>query len=172
MSTTTVAPTIGQQLLAEFEQEVVATRRVLERLPAAQLDWRAHPTAMSLGELAFHVAGTPAGVTRMIQGESMPVPTFQQPAASSIADIMAALDASCAAVRATLGAASDEWLMTPWSMTRDGVAVMTVPRAALFRMVGMNHVYHHRGQLTLCLRMLGVPVPAVYGVSRDENPFA
>ncbi|MFN8669975.1 MAG: DinB family protein [Gemmatimonadaceae bacterium] len=163
---------IGQQLLAEFEQELHATRRVLERVPDDQLAWQPHPTAMSLGQLAFHVAGTPAGVTRMIQTDAMPVPEFQQPAASSRAEILQALAASESAVRQCLSSATDEWLMTPWSLTRDGVPVMTVPRAAMFRMVGMNHVYHHRGQLTMSLRMLGVPVPAVYGVSRDENPFA
>ncbi len=163
---------IGQQLLAEFEQELHATRRVLERVPETQLAWQSHPTAMTLGQLAFHVAGTPAGVTRMIQTDGMPVPEFQQPAATSRAEIEQALEASAAAVRQCLSTATDEWLMTPWSLTRGGAPVMTLPRAAMFRMVGMNHVYHHRGQLTMCLRMLGIPVPAVYGVSRDENPFS
>lgn len=172
MTQTSVAPTIGSQILAEFEQEAATTRRVLERVPEGQLDWRPHPTAMTLGELAFHVAGTPAGVTRMIQGDSMPVPTFQQPGVSSCAEILGALEASRKAVRESIGDAADEWLLTSWSLTRDGTPVMTLPRVAMFRMVGMNHVYHHRGQLTMYLRMLGVPVPAVYGVSRDENPFA
>jgi uncharacterized damage-inducible protein DinB len=163
---------IGQQLLAEFEQEMQATRRVLERLPEDQFSWRAHPTSMSLGQLALHVAATPGGVTQMIQTDTMEIPQFgEQPEAAGRAEVMAALDQSTLAMRHTLSTADDGWLMTPWVMTNQGKEVLRVPRVAMLRSVGMNHIYHHRGQLAMCLRMLGVPVPSVYGASRDENPF-
>jgi uncharacterized damage-inducible protein DinB len=152
--------------------EAQATRRVLERLPDDKMSWRAHPTSMSLGQLGLHVASTPFGVAQMAGADSMEVPTFQQAEASSKSEILAAHDQAVAAFKTALQSWDDAKMQAVWSLTRDGQAVMQVPRMALIRSVGMNHVYHHRGQLTLCLRMLGVPVPAVYGVSRDENPFA
>ena len=83
---------IGQQLLAEFEQELHATRRVLERIPEEHYGWRAHPTSMSLGQLALHVAAVPGGVLEMIQADSMEAPDFQQAEATSRSEVMAALD--------------------------------------------------------------------------------
>ena len=163
---------IGQQLLAEFEQELHATRRVLERIPEEHYGWRAHPTSMSLGQLALHVAAVPGGVLQMIQSDSMEAPNFQQAEATSRSEVMAALDDTAAAVRRTLSTADDAWLMTPWTLVREGRELLRLPKVAMIRMVGMNHIYHHRGQLAMCLRMLGVPVPSVYGASRDENPFA
>lgn len=163
---------IGQMLLGEFEQELGTTRRVLERVPEEHFAWQAHPTSMTLGQLALHVAGVPAAVTQMMQIDVLEAPNFTAPVPSTHAEVLAALDKSAEAVRTTLGEASDEWLMSPWAMTREGREVMRMPRAGLMRVVGMNHIYHHRGQLAMCLRMLGVPVPSVYGPSRDENPFA
>ncbi len=163
---------IGQQLLAEFEQELHATRRVLERLPEDKYSWRAHPTSMSVGQLALHIAATPAGVTQMIQMDQIDTPAFgEQPAASNLSEVMSALDQSSAAMRQTLSSAADSWLTAPWVMMAGDKEVLRVPRVAMIRSVGMNHIYHHRGQLAMCLRMLGVPVPSVYGASRDENPF-
>lgn len=163
---------IGEQLLSEFESELTTTRRVLERVPQEHLGWRAHPTSLTLGQLALHVAGTPGAVMQMIQSDSMEVPTFEHPAPSNHAEVMAALEQSAAAVRQTLADADDAWLGQPWTMTKGSQEVMRMPRAGLMRVVGMNHIYHHRGQIAMCLRMLEVPVPAVYAVSRDENPFA
>lgn len=162
---------IGQELLGEFEQELATTRRVLDRVPEEHLGWRAHPTALSLGQLALHVASTPAGVAQMLQPESIEVPTFEHPVPASRAEILEALDQSAAAVRQLLSTADDAWLSSPWCIMKEGREVMRAPRAGTFRMVAMNHVYHHRGQITLCLRQLGVPVPAVYAVSGDESLF-
>lgn len=162
---------IAEQLLDEFEQELDTTRRVLERVPEEHLGWRAHPTSLTLGQLALHVAGTPGAVTQMMQIDSMEAPTFEHPAPSSHGEVMAALEQSAAAVRKTLSGADDAWLAQPWTMTHGGHEVMRMPRMGLMRVVGMNHIYHHRGQIAMCLRMLEVPVPAVYAVSRDENPF-
>lgn len=86
--------------------------------------------------------------------------------------IDSAMEQSAEAMRGLLSQKDDARLMSPWTLTNQGRPVMQAPRAAVVRMIGMNHVYHHRGQLAMCLRMLDVPVPSVYGPSRDENPFA
>jgi uncharacterized damage-inducible protein DinB len=163
---------IGQQLLAEFEQELTTTRRVLERVPQEHFAFRAHPTSLTLGQLALHVAGTPGAVAQMMQLDSMEVPAFEHPAPASHGEVMTALDQSAVAVRQTLSIADDAWLAEPWTIVNRGQEVMRMPRAGLMRVVGMNHIYHHRGQVAMCLRMLEVPVPVLYGVSGDENPFA
>lgn len=163
---------IGEMLLGEFEQELNTTRRVLERVPEEHLAWRPHPTSMSLGQLALHVASVPGRVTAMMQPDTLEAPsggTAAEP--TDHAQVLAALDESAVAVRSALANASDEWLSSPWTLTREGREVLRIPRAGLMRMVGMNHIYHHRGQIAMCLRILGVPVPSVYGPSKDENPF-
>jgi uncharacterized damage-inducible protein DinB len=156
----------------ELEAEAQTTRRVLERVPEDRLGWRAHPTSMSLGQLALHVAQTPGAIAQMAQADAMEVPNFQQGEATSRAELLEAHDQSVAAFGAMLRTMPDDRIMAPWSLSRGGAVVATMPRVALIRSIGMNHVYHHRGQLAMCLRMLDVPVPSVYGPSRDENPFA
>ena len=163
---------IGQMLLGEFEQELPTTRRVLERVPEEHFGWRPHATSMALGTLAYHVATVPGSVTQMMQVDTLEAPNFVPPDPTSHAEILAALDRSADAVRQALGSASDEWLSAPWALTRNGRELMRMPRAGLMRVVGMNHIYHHRGQLAMCLRMLGIPVPSIYGPSLDENVFA
>lgn len=163
---------IAQSLLMELEGEAQTTRRVLERVPEDRLAWRAHPTSMSLGQLALHVAQTPGAIAQMAQADAMEVPNFQQAEAASRAELLEAHDQSIAAFAAMLRTMPDERLMAKWSLSRGGAIVATMPRVAFIRSIGMNHVYHHRGQLAMCLRMLDVAVPSVYGPSRDENPFA
>ena len=114
----------------------------------------------------------PAGVTMLVQEDTMEAPKFEQAEATSRAEVMTAFEQSTEAMRGLLTHKDDAWMMSPWTLTNQGKSVMQAPRAAVVRMIGMNHVYHHRGQLAMCLRMLGVPVPSVYGPSRDENPFA
>ena len=163
---------IAQSLLIELEVEAQTTRRVLERVPEDKLSWRAHPTSMSLGQLALHIAQTPGAIAQMAQADAMEVPNFQQAEAASRTELLEAHDQSIAAFGTMLRTMPDDRIMAPWSLSRGGAIIATMPRAAFIRSVGMNHVYHHRGQLAMCLRILGVPVPSIYGPSRDENPFA
>lgn len=162
---------IAAQLLAEFDQEVATTRRVLERVPEAHFTWQPHPTSFSLGVLALHVATVPGTIARMAEVDTFEVPAFVPPEPPSHASLLAALDESAADFRRIVGGFSEAQFGASWAMVREGQEIMRMPRLTLLRFVAMNHVYHHRGQLAMCLRMLEVPVPSIYGPSRDENPF-
>ncbi len=102
----------------------------------------------------------------------MEAPDFVHAEATSRTETLKALDQTASAVGALLSTADDAWLTSTWVMTRDGREIMRMPRMGLMRVLGMNHIYHHRGQIAMCLRMLGVAVPSIYGPSRDENRFA
>ena len=159
-------------LLQELEQEAQTTRRVLERVPGDKLGWKPHAKSMSLGQLALHVATVPGNVAEIAARPSSTAPAFVQPSASSAAELLPALDASVAKARRLLGHMDDAELGATWRMTRGDQEIMAVPRRNLLRSVMLNHWYHHRGQLSVYLRELNVPVPSIYGPSADENPFA
>jgi uncharacterized damage-inducible protein DinB len=160
-------------LLQELEQEAPTTRRVLERVPGSQLAWRPHEKARTLGQLALHVAIVPGGVAELIASPSpAQVPTFTDPSPASAAELVPALDQSIAKAKQVLGGMNDAALMATWRMMQGERELFAVPRVALLRSIMLNHWYHHRGQLTVYLRQLGVPVPSIYGPSADENPFA
>jgi uncharacterized damage-inducible protein DinB len=164
---------IIDSLLQELEQEAQTTKRVLERVPDAHLAWKPHQTSMSLGQLALHIATVPGGVAQMAaQGGLDQPPAFIQPSAATAAELVPALDQSVAQARNVLGGMSDEQLMEVWTLKDGGQVVMAMPRVALLRAIMLNHWYHHRGQLSVYLRQLNVPVPSIYGPSADENPFA
>lgn len=157
-------------LLAELEQEANATRRVLERVPADKLDWRPHPKSKSLGQLADHVAAIPGFVAQLATRESHdPSTSGAAPAASATpAEILSRLDASLDQARALLSHFPDDQISAPFTLRFEGREIFTIPRIGVLRTMLLNHWYHHRGQLTVYLRLLDVPVPAVYGRSADE----
>ena len=159
-------------LLEELEQETQTTRRVLERVPGDKLDWRPHPKARTLGELAMHVAIVPGAVARLATSPSpAQAPQFQDPVPSSAAELLPALDRSIAEARTALAGWDDARVREPFRMVDGDRMVFEIPRVALLRSVMLNHWYHHRGQLAVYLRILDVPVPSMYGPSADENPF-
>lgn len=165
-------PTIDS-ILAELEQEGKTTRRLLERVPTDKLGWKPHAKSMSLGQLALHVATTPGMVAQFSTDSPREVPQFgETPAAASTSDALKALDESLASARTILSGLDDQALMAPWRMTRNGNTLMEVPRIGVLRSIMLNHWYHHRGQLSVYLRQLDVPLPSIYGPSADENPFA
>ena len=160
-------------LLAELDQEVLATKRVLERVPQSQLSWRPHPRSFSLGQLALHVATIPGMVAELAAQSSIPEPPrFTQAEAATAAELVPALEASVAKARAVLGGLEDAQLMETWRLMAGGKEILAMPRAAVLRMIMLNHWYHHRGQLLVYLRLHNVPLPSVYGPTADENPFA
>jgi uncharacterized damage-inducible protein DinB len=155
----------------ELEQEARTTRRVLERVPGDQLGWKPHKKARTLGELALHVASTPGAVATIASQPEVQEPEFKDPTPASVAELIPALDQSVATAKRLLGGMDDATLNGTWRMKRNGREVLAMPRAALLRSIMLNHWYHHRGQLSVYLRELGVPIPSIYGPSADENPF-
>ena len=159
-------------LLQELEQEAPTTRRVLERVPGDKLAWKPHPKSMSLGQLAMHVATIPGSIAEISRVPAFPVPEFIQPSATSAAELIPALEQSVAKAQEILRGMNDGELANTWRAVDGDREVMALPVGALLRSIMLNHWYHHRGQLSVYLRQLGVPVPSIYGPSADENPFA
>ena len=146
---------------------------MLERVPQAQLSWRPHAKSMSLGQLALHVATIPGNVAELASHDTIPEPPqFIQAEAATAAELVPALKASLAKARQVLGGMDDAKLMETWRLMSGGKEIMAMPRAAVIRMIMLNHWYHHRGQLLVYLRMHDVLLPSVYGPTADENPFA
>jgi len=163
---------LSERLLAEFTQEVGSTRRVLDRVPEDRLTWKPHPKSMSLGQLAMHVAGVPGGVTSLLRELVAEVPVVPLTEATSRAEIFDTLEWSVVTVTNALTAWGDEGLLAEWRMTQQGKTLLAMPRIEMVRSIVLNHWYHHRGELIVYLRLLDVPIPAIYGPSADENPFA
>ena len=159
-------------MLQELEAETQTTRRVLERVPDNQLAWRPHEKARTLGELALHVAMVPGGVAELVASPSpAQAPTFTDPSPTSASELIPALEQSIAQAKDLLGGMDDAALMATWRLMQGDRELFAVQRVAILRSLMLNHWYHHRGQLTVYLRELGVPIPSIYGPSADENPF-
>jgi uncharacterized damage-inducible protein DinB len=163
-----------EPMMSEIRQEAVITQRVLERVPADKLSWKPHRKSMSLGQLALHVATIPGNLSKLAQLEEFDASqaSFDPPAPNDAKEILTALDASVKAAEEYLGGVSESAVMGNWRLTSKGKEVFTIPRVGLLRTIMLNHWYHHRGQLSVYLRLLEVPVPVIYGRSADENPFA
>ena len=162
---------LNQALIAEVEQEAATTRRVLERVPEDKLTWKPHWKSMSLGTLALHVAMIPGALADLASEPVREVPQFQPPEATSREEILGALEQSVARAKERLAGWDDEALAADWKMVRGTEVILAIQRVQLLRSVMLNHWYHHRGELAVYLRLLEVPVPAIYGPSADENPF-
>lgn len=164
---------LATNLLQELDMEAVTTRRVLERIPQDQFGWRPAERSRTLGELAQHIATNPGAVCRLAATNPAQAPTFGQTETppTSTAALLISLEASLDEARRILGGMSDSDLVETWRLMAGDHQVMAMPRIAFLRSVLLNHWYHHRGQLTVYLRELDVPVPSIYGPSADENPF-
>jgi uncharacterized damage-inducible protein DinB len=160
-------------MLQELEDEARATRRVLERVPDKRLGWRPHEKARTLGQLALHIAMVPGGVAQFVASPSPArAPQFgPDPSPASSSELVPALEQSVAKAKQLLGDMDDAALTSTWRLTNGDRELFATSRAAMLRSIMLNHWYHHRGQLTVYLRELGVPIPSVYGPSADENPF-
>jgi uncharacterized damage-inducible protein DinB len=162
---------VVKTLIQELEQEAHTTRRVLERVPGDRLTWKPHEKSMSLGQLALHVATIPGALATVAIQSPFKVPGFTQPSASSVAELIPALEGSVAKAREILNSMEDASLANSWCAMDGDREIMRLPVGAVLRSLMLNHWYHHRGQLSVYLRELGVPVPSIYGPSADENPF-
>jgi len=165
--------TLSKAILPEFEREMAGLRRVLERVPSDRLDYRPHPKSFSLGELANHLASMPGWVvSTMTLTEldfSLPETRERIPKPSTTADgIVRTLDQCVEAALETLSKASNPDFQVVWSLKNEGEVLFSLPRLEVLRTFVMNHMIHHRAQLTVYFRMLDVPLPALYGPSADE----
>src|SRR6266849_1410285 len=158
-------------ILMEIDQEAQTTKRVLDRIPEDKLAWKPHPKAFSLGQLALHIASAPGSVAAAAVPDSMEAPNFSQPEPKSRQEVLDTFSKSLESAKDTLKKMDDARLTSMWSLTKNGKVLMSVPRIGFIRSILMNHNYHHRGQLSVYLRMVDVPVPSIYGPSADENPF-
>ena len=159
-------------ILMEMDQEAQTTKRVLERIPEDKLAWIPHPKSFSLGQLALHIASVPGSVTTAAVPDRMEAPSFSQPEPKSRQEVLETFAKSLESAKDTLKKMDDARLNSTWSLTKNGKVLMSAPRIGFIRSILMNHNYHHRGQLSVYVRMLGVPVPSIYGPSADETPFA
>ncbi|MBW8876150.1 MAG: damage-inducible protein DinB [Acidobacteria bacterium] len=167
-------PTIAELLLAELEREAIGTRRMLERVPEGKDDWKPHPKSMPLGYLAALVATMPGWVAAMINQDELDVTAageHQTRSASTNRELLQKFDKALDQARAALSATTDEHLMTSWRMLAQGHVVSEQPRYVAIRDGALNHLAHHRGQLTVYLRLNEIPVPSLYGPTADERGF-
>ncbi|MGH9449445.1 MAG: DinB family protein [Terriglobia bacterium] len=167
---------IADLFLEELERESAGTRRVLERVPEGRNDWKPHEKSMALGYLAGLVASMPGWIPMMVNKGSMDIASpegakYKPQAWATGKDLVRLLDQSLAEARAALKDATDEHLMKPWKFVVGGHVVSEMPRYVMIRDSVLNHMAHHRGQLTVYLRLCGAPVPAIYGPSADEGGF-
>lgn len=166
---------INQMLLPEFDQEMANTRPCLERVPDDKISWAPHEKSMTLGRLASHIAEIPIWLTQTLATDSLDLnppggEPWQPTNLGSSKEIVDFFDAQVAEARKALEAASDDAAFhQPWSLLSAGHTYFTMPRIAVIRSMVMNHLVHHRGQLTVYLRLHDVPVPSTYGPSADEG---
>jgi uncharacterized damage-inducible protein DinB len=160
-------------MLREFSEEAATTRRVLERVPADKLAWRPHERSMSLGQLALHIATVPAAIADITKPDTFDVSQsrFIQPMPANIEEVHAALEQTIRAVEQTLQQTTVDTAHAEWRLMFGGQELQCIPRVSVWRSLMLNHWYHHRGQLSVYLRLLDVPVPSIYGPSADESPF-
>lgn len=173
MQTETQCMQIAHSILMEMDQEAETTKRLFNVIPEDKLSWRPHPKAMSLGELAMHIATLPAGIAELGKNDEQPLTEIPSPEeATSREQIQAAFAQSLEHGKSIVNATSDAEAMAEWKLTKDGNTIMAMPRIAFWRALLLNHNYHHRGQLSTYLRELDVELPSIYGPSADVNPFA
>ena len=159
----------GAMLLPEFDHEMANTRRLLERLPEDHFDFKPHEKSFSLGDLASHVANVPTWTSLTFTTTELDLDQpWEREVPKDTAALLAEFDANVADARKALEAVSAEELQVGWTLKSGDQVYFTQPRGAVFRSFVMNHLIHHRAQLTVYLRLLDVPVPGMYGPTADE----
>ncbi len=160
--------TVAETLLPEFDQEMTTTRRVLERVPSEKGEWKPHPKSFALGHLSQLVAGMPGWITQTIGATELDLAAGSGYSFETTATLLDVFDKNVRAARAAIGAARDSDFSVQWSLKMGDKVLMTSPRGPVVRQ-HINHLVHHRGQLTVYLRLLDVPVPSIYGPTADEK---
>jgi len=165
--------TIAEMLLPEFDREVAATRKTLERVPDDRFDWKPHEKSTTMGGLATHLSNLLSWAVHTIEKDSIDiapggVPVRAEPVRSA-AEAVEIFDRNAAAARAAIAGADDGRMAGSWTLFANGQQIFSQPRAGVLRGMVMNHLIHHRAQLGVYLRLLDVALPRTYGPSADEQ---
>jgi uncharacterized damage-inducible protein DinB len=161
---------IASALLPEFDQEMASLRRVLERVPADKQDWKPHPKSFSMAHLGLLLAGMPGWFANMLTQTSLDLAAYPGYSNKRTDELLAMFDKSVRESRAAIAASKDSDYAVMWSLKRGPMTLMTLPRMAVVRQT-ISHLSHHRGQMTVYLRLNDIPVPSIYGPTADERPF-
>jgi uncharacterized damage-inducible protein DinB len=164
---------ISKNLLPEFDDEMSKTRTVLERCPEAKFSFKPHPKSGTMIWLASHLANMPSWTVFTMKQDSFDyappgAPPMKEEPITSVKQLLATFDKSVAEARVALEGTADDAMLKPWSLLAGGQTIFTMPRAGVYRSMIMNHMIHHRAQLTVYLRLNDVPVPGLYGPSADD----
>jgi uncharacterized damage-inducible protein DinB len=162
---------ISDVLIPEFDQEMSTTRRLLERVPSDKFGWKPHDKSMEMGRLASHLATLPGwtGVTLSTHELDFASSPYNPPKATTSEELLAIFDKEVAQARAALAATKDETFFEPWTLRNGDHKIFTLPKAGVMRAFVISHIIHHRGQLSVYLRLNDIPVPSIYGPSADEG---
>jgi uncharacterized damage-inducible protein DinB len=165
---------VKDALLPEFDQEMANTRKVLDRCPEDKYGWKPHTKSFSMASLATHIANMVGWTVDTMAKDTFDIsppgePPYKEEPVATRKELLERLDKNIANARAAIDSATDDRFMAPWSLLAGGQTIFTMPRIACIRGMIMNHIIHHRAQLTVYLRLNDVPVPALYGPSADEQ---
>jgi uncharacterized damage-inducible protein DinB len=159
---------IAETLLPEFDQEMATTRRLLERVPSDKGKWKPHEKSFPLAHLAQLVSGMPAWITNIVRETSLDLGSYPGYSYEKTETLLTAFDKNVKEARHAIASSKDADYSTNWSLKRGDQVLMTLPRGVVVRQT-INHLVHHRGQLTVYLRLLDVPIPPIYGPTADER---
>jgi uncharacterized damage-inducible protein DinB len=162
---------ISAQLIPEFKHEMAVARKMLERIPPSAFSWKPHEKSMTMGQLAAHLANI---INKWLQAVLMEdeldlAAGFQRPKTDTVEEVLAVFDKAVKDAVQLLERQTDEHLLTKWTLKKEGQVVFELPRLAVIRSAVFNHIIHHRGQLSVYLRLQNVPLPPVYGPTADEG---
>jgi uncharacterized damage-inducible protein DinB len=161
---------IAASMVPEFDMEMATTRKVLERVPSDKGAWKPHEKSFALGHLAQLVAGMPGWITNVMTKPDLDLARAEGYSLQKTETLLDIFDRNVAEARSAMKAATDEQLQLPWSLKRGDMVLWNAPKSVVLRN-HVSHLVHHRGQLTVYLRLLDIPVPSIYGPSADERPF-
>ena len=159
--------TIGQSLLPEFDQEMMLTRRLLERVPSEKVQWKPHPKSFPLGHLTQLVAWIPGWITNTVTETALDLASYPGYTYEKTETLLKSFDKNVSEARKAIKTARDADYNVEWSLKHGDRVLMTLPRGEVVRQ-NLNHLIHHRGQLSVYLRLVDVPLPSIYGPTADE----
>ena len=159
---------ISDVLLPEFDQEMATTRRLIERVPSEKAEWKPHPKSFSLGHLTQLLSWMPGWITQALHNTELDLSSAGKYSTEKTETLLDMFDQNVREARTAIESARDEDYMVPWSLRMGERVFFTMPRAAVVRQ-NINHLVHHRGQLSVYLRLIDVPLPSIYGPTADER---